>query len=383
MSAFFDIIPVQYYKSIYFIGIYFLCLLIVFRYSFSKSNLNITQTVPYSQLVAIVFTIALLLYVGFRPINGYYFVDMKMYAHTYNNIWKGDLSTVYSDNGEWLFPWIGNLCKRIGLIDREFFLFISSFYFGLMAITCWRLMRNNMFVAVLFCFISFSCFAYATNGIRNGLAASMMLLAISFFDSDNKWKYVLILLLIYISVSIHKAMTLPAICAIVAFINSRSTSYAIVFWIISIFISLVAGNYVTQFFVDLGFDDRMESYANLDDFGEVMESRSQKSGFRVDFIIYSIMPIIMVWYVTIRRNFRDTLYNIIASTYILSNSFWIMVIRSEQSNRFAYLSWFLYPIVIAYPLLRMNIWDNQDRKLAAILFLYSSFTFFMEFVYYG
>ena len=58
-----------------------------------------------------------------------------------------------------------------------------------------------------------------------------------------------------------------------------------------------------------------------------------------------------------------------------------MVIRSEQSNRFAYLSWFIYPLVIAYPLLRMNLWDDQDRKLAIILFLYSGFTFFMEFIY--
>ena len=127
----------------------------------------------------------------------------------------------------------------------------------------------------------------------------------------------------------------------------------------------------------------MEQYANIDEQGYVMESENEKAGFRLDFILYSIMPIIMVWYVTIKRNFKDLTYHIIATTYILANAFWIMVIRSEQSNRFAYLSWFLYPLVIAYPLLRMNIWEDQDRKTGLILLAYSGFTFFMQFIYYG
>jgi hypothetical protein len=59
-----------------------------------------------------------------------------------------------------------------------------------------------------------------------------------------------------------------------------------------------------------------------------------------------------------------------------------MVVRAAFSNRFAYLSWFLYPIVFTYPLFRMNIWKDQDRKTALILFAYSGFTFFMFFVYY-
>jgi hypothetical protein len=90
----------------------------------------------------------------------------------------------------------------------------------------------------------------------------------------------------------------------------------------------------------------------------------------------------MVWYVTHYRKFKDQTFNILANTYLLSNAFWIMVIRSAFSNRFAYLSWFIYPLVIVYPLLRMNIWKDQDRKTAIIFFLYSGFSFFMFFIYY-
>lgn len=383
MTAFFDIIPAAFYKSIYFIGLYALCLMMSFKYSASTNNENIVKNIPVSSFFAILLSVFVILFVGLRPISGKFFTDMSMYAHTYNNIYDGTFVGTNDERGEWLFYWIGNTCKRLGLIDREYFLLISTFYFGLMAVTCWRLMKRNMFIAILFCFISFSCFAYGVNGIRNGMAASIMLFAITFLNVERKWEIALALIIMFISLSIHKSMTLPGLCAIIAFLWIKEPKYAIFFWILSIFISAVAGNYVTEIFVNFGFDDRMEKYANLDEFGEVMDSRNVKSGFRIDFILYSIMPIIMVWYVTVKRNFKDKMYNVIASTYILVNAFWIMVIRSEQSNRFAYLSWFLYPIVIAYPLLRMNIWDNQDRKLAAILFLYSSFTFFMEFIYYG
>ena len=106
------------------------------------------------------------------------------------------------------------------------------------------------------------------------------------------------------------------------------------------------------------------------------------SGFRFDFLFYSAFPVWMIWYVTQRRKFNNPEYSVYANTYLLCNAFWILVIRASFSNRFAYLSWFLYPLVIAYPLMRMNLWKDQDRKTAIIFFFYTGFTFFMFFVYY-
>ena len=382
MTSFFDLINPLYYSTIYYIVLFGLCLMIVFKYVVSNDNSNIAKFSQSNQIAAIFFSITVIFFIGLRPIS-YVFVDMGMYAHVYNNIYDGLLGGSDDARGEWLFYWFGNVCKRVGFIDRQYFLLLAIIYFGSMVVSCWRLMRDNLFVAILFCFISFSCFSYGVNGLRNGVASSIMMLALTFLNNENKWELVFAILLMYVSYSIHKSMSLPGLCAIVSFLWIKETKYAILFWIASIFISAIAGNYVTEFFVGLGFDERMENYANLDEEGNVLASENVKSGFRIDFIIYSIMPIIMAWYVTIKRNFKDLTYNIIAITYILANSFWVMVIRSEQSNRFAYLSWFLYPLVIAYPLLRMNIWEDQDRKTALILLAYAGFTFFMNFVYYG
>lgn len=60
-----------------------------------------------------------------------------------------------------------------------------------------------------------------------------------------------------------------------------------------------------------------------------------------------------------------------------------MVIRSSFSNRFAYLSWFLYPVVIAYPLIESHVFGNrQNTAIACVLLLYVGFTLFMNLLYW-
>lgn len=380
MESLFSFVPDVLYQSIYISVIFGLCLIIAINYSFSIANEKLTAHLPLAQIGAFALTVLVILFIGFRPVSSV-FIDMSMYTHVYNNIYDG-LSAVEDTRGEWLFYAFGNFCKRIGLSDTMYILSIAVIYFSLMLVACWRLMRNNLFVAILFCLASFSCFAYGVNGLRNGMACSLVMVGVSLL-SGKLWEKILALALMLCAYFIHHSTALPCFCALAALLVVKDTKLAIYFWIASIFISMIAGNYVTDFFINIGVDERMQGYANLDEFGGVRQSENIKAGFRFDFIIYSIMPIIMVWYVTIKRNFRDLTYHIIATTYILANAFWVMVIRSEQSNRFAYLSWFIYPLVVAYPLLRMNIWEDQDRKTGLILLIYSGFTFFMNFIYYG
>ena len=102
------------------------------------------------------------------------------------------------------------------------------------------------------------------------------------------------------------------------------------------------------------------------------------TGFRWDFLLYSMMPIVLGYYVVIKRGIQDRTYTILLNTYTLANAFWVMVIRANYSNRFAYLSWFMYPIVLAYPLLRLDVWgDMQGKRLKQIMLAHIGFTWFM------
>ena len=95
-----------------------------------------------------------------------------------------------------------------------------------------------------------------------------------------------------------------------------------------------------------------------------------------------MMPILLGYYVVIKRGISNRTYLILLNTYTLANAFWVMVIRANFSNRFAYLSWFMFPIVLAYPLFKFNIWGiHQGKKASMIMLAHVAFTWFMAFVY--
>ena len=373
MSAI-NLVTPWYYSTVYYIFFLIISWMTVLYYVGSNN-----QKILYSegkspiQGVAILLTLVLIVFIGLRPVNGKFFGDMGMYSHTYLNIINNYVPIDF--NKEWLWDNLTAFCKKSGLNENEYFLVISFGYFAGMLICALELMRKNLWLALLFFFISFSCYAYGTNGIRNGLACSFALVAICLLV-EGGLKRPLAFVLMFLAMGIHRSVMLPCAAAIASTYIIKDTKWTIRFWVASIAISLVAGSMMEQFFTSLGFDDRMDQYSSAN------AEMGAGTGFRWDFLFYSVFPVIMIWYVTQHRKFYDQVFMIFANTYLLCNAFWIMVIRSSFSNRFAYLSWFLYPVVIAYPLLRMNLWKDQDRRTAIIFFFYSGFTFFMFFIYY-
>ena len=371
---FFTPISASVYSQVYTYLVMALCMLVVFQRINAEENelIYAQQSLP---LPAIVLTLLIAIPIGFRNPVGL-FGDTYFYTHTFHNVLK-DYSPI-NWSTEWLFDNWMFFFKDHGLEIQYFYLSVSLVYFGTMLVSCYKLAKNNTWIALLFCLATFSCYTYSTNGVRNGLACNLVMLGIVYL-TETDWKKYISLIFFVIAYGIHHSTALPAVAALTSAFVIREPRYAIRFWVASIFISLIMGNAIGDIFASLGFDDRMSDYFQGQQNDETMSQFSQ-TGFRFDFLLYSAMPVLMTWYVTVKRNFRDRTFNIIANTYILANAFWVMVIRAAFSNRFAYLSWFIYPLVIAYPLLRMNIWEDQDRKTAQILLAYSGFTFFMHLI---
>lgn len=366
----FNLIPAPAYAAVYNVLILGLCLATSFVISASSGQRVLHRNASMA-LFTVLLSALLIIFIGMRP-ESPVFGDSFYYAHSYG------LSSGYQDSSassEWLWENVMYFFKSHGFSVNVFFTFVDLCYFGFMLLCCWRLFPNNTWLSMLFCLASFSCYSYSMNGIRNGMACSLVLLIISLVVGTKREKIIGWVLCV-LAISIHKSTALPIASLLAAVYLVRNPKVAISFWVSSIFISLFAGNYIGDFFASLGFDDRMTNYFQGQEDNQTM-SQFSETGFRFDFLLYSAMPVLMTWYVTIKRNFEDRTFNVIAITYILANSFWIMVIRAAYSNRFAYLSWFLYPIVIAYPLLRFRLWDDQDRKTAIILLLYEGFTFTM------
>ena len=318
-------------------------------------------------LYAIVFIIL----IGFRPVH-FAFGDTVNYAKTFSNYSQiSERITTSRDSLFYLFMWG---CSQVMNVNW-FFLVVEIMYVVPIVASCWRLYKKNSGIGVVFCFSAFSFFSYSVNGIRNGVALSLVLLALTFIQGNSRDK-VVCGILSALAISIHASAALPVVCMLGAcFI--KKPKFFFNFWALAVLISLVAGNTVTNLFASLGFDERLSDYIHP----EIEEDIYTVTGFRWDFLLYSAIPILLGWYAVIKKKVMNSTYLLLLGTYILANAFWIMVIRAEFSNRFAYLSWFLYPIVLAYPLLKLKIWPKtQGRKTAVIMMAHLAFTLFMVFI---
>ena len=364
------------YTSFYVYLTSLLAIITAIKYSFSSSPFD--RIVLYRKyngyLPTIILAFGIVLFFGMATRYGIFIGDTILYEWSFRHI---DYSTTFLPifGHETMFDNLQILVYKLGGKHYSYFASLVAFiYISTIFWTSHRLMKDNIWMAMVFFVTSFSFFGYGTNGVRNGLACHLVILGICYLSDTKTIKCLFLFVFAYL---VHRSTLLPIVCSLFAILIDCKPKHAIVFWMVSIVLSLLIGNYVENFFMSFGFDDRFERYIQGQENIEQMTNVFSAVGFRWDFLLYSAAPILFIWYLTVKRNFEDKTYNIFSTVYILSNAFWILVIRASYSNRFAYLSWFLYPLIIAYPLIRFNIWDNQSRKTAIILLAYSFFSLFM------
>lgn len=337
------------------------------------SNGYTLQLKKHNFTLPLIISIIFVFWIGNRPISGAYFGDTANYAASY--ALTGKEGTVFINlHAEWLWYFLMLTSKKLGLDIHAFFTLIEAGYILSVLWAVKRFMPTNPMIGMLFVFTSLMFFSFGTNGLRNGLACHIILLAMSFFFDD---KYIIGALLCLIAFGIHRSTMLPIAGMFVGRFLIKDLRWVILFWFFSIILSLTFGNTIINFFASLGFDDRMSIY-NTSEYN----SEFSYTGFRWDFLLYSAMPILMGWYVCVKKKIKDDWFKALCITYTLCNAFWVMVNTVAFSNRFAYLSWFMYPIIIAYPLINLPIWKDQDKMTGLILLAYSSFNLFMWTVFW-
>lgn len=358
------------YNEVYYWCAFVLCALIFLRYSVSDNNKLLLQ--QNTIVPALLLSVLAILFLGLRPTH-YRFGDMVTYAAGYR---AGRISGVAIESkGEWVFAWFQQVLINLGQTEEIFFLLCAFGYIYIQYWACQKLLWENVWIAMLFILSAFEFYEFAVNGVRNGLACAIVMMAMTIaIQAKGRYLQLLLALLIaYLAFGIHKSTIIPSACAIAALYFIKNPKYALYIWVASIFVSLVAGG----FFVGL-VGDMMSGEAKYADYtGNSTEASFSRSGFRWDFLLYSAMPVLLIYYVNIKKKIRERVFDYLAVTYLLANSFWILVIRVNYTNRFAYLSWFLYPLVLAYGLIRLHIWEDQDRKIGLFLLLHAGFTLFM------
>lgn len=342
------------------------------QYYNSKGTLQ-TQR-QESALVGWGVALIIALWLGMRPISGY-FGDTTNYARAFRAFQPADF--VIDLKNEWVWESLYYITKTLGFNIHFLFTVVSLLYMATAYAAIRTLMPQKPIITLILLCGSLMFYTFGVNGLRNGLACHVTLLAFILYFKEQR---ILASVVAFLAYGIHHSVGIPLAGFICSLFIYKRPHWSIAIWGLSIVASLLLGNRLTGFIEQFSADERLQGYTNLEQGGVGYEFSSY--GFRWDFLAYSAMPIVLGYYTILKKRITDNWYSVLFSTYCLANSFWVVFIRAAFSNRFAYLSWFMYPIVVAYPLFFFNLWNDQDKKAGQIILAYIGFTAVMQFLYW-
>lgn len=323
-----------------------------------------------SPIISLLLCISAILFIGLRPLSSV-FIDMVNY-HDYYIFLEGEKVGFDFSSKDFIFSNLFALFRINNWPETYFFLVIALIYFGCMLWACYKLFPNNTLLAFLVCLAAFSTFSYGTNGIKAGASASIFLLAIAY--SDNKW---LAFLFIVLSYGFHHSIQV-VIGAFIVVSFVKEPKYYFRFWIACLILAALHATWFQEFFGSIT-DESGAGYLIINETSE----RQYLTGFRLDFIIYSCVPIVVYQLLRQKYEIKSDTYNFIINLYTFTNGIWLLCMYASFTNRIAYLSWFMLPIVLIYPFLNLNGIENNERYLNLIVIGHLAFTLFMKFVYYA
>lgn len=337
-------------------------------------NYNKTLRLNYcdNQNIALGLALFLTVFVGLRPVHPV-FADMVGYAQSYDYYskfaWALDF---YCEN--LLFDNLTTFLASSGVSKDLYFLLLAALYFIGTYIACRKLFPSNTFVAYLVFLAAFSTFSYATNGMKAGVAGALFLCGVAYKESSKLLSFVLVIA----SYGFHHSMSLCVLAYVAVFLYQKPKWY-FCFWLFCLVMSIAHVSFFQVLFMQYS-DAKGATYLDSGN----MAGWDGRTGFRADFALYSAMPVLVGYYAIYKKKILSQGYNMLLCLYLLTNGVWLLCMYAGFTNRIAYLSWFMYPMVLIYPYLQNEcIWQGRRYKVfATVISLHLCFTIFMYTIYY-
>ncbi len=362
----FSFVPIYHYADVYYFVI--MVFVIMAIYQCHSQQILRSDVAALNSSFAVFLTVAIILYIGFRPIV-VNFGDTISYARGYYSLQEEGYQYRPHFSREWLYSNLLGFCATYSTI-RMFFLIFAVIYVGALSLALRQIFGIHFYVPLLVFLSMFTFWSYGVNGIRNGVASSLFILALA-----NINRPLLAASLAYCSIGFHKSMWLIVVAAVVAWFIKNSYLY-IAGWLLSILVSFFAGMTLQSFISNIGVfqeDSRFQGYlTGSNDLGSSLSSMT----FRWDFIAFSGLGIAFGWYFIIRRKYKDEFYIWLFNMYCLANAFWIIVIRATYSNRIAQISWFILPLVMSYPTSKKRFWTDHEKYMGYAIIIMYGFNFY-------
>lgn len=371
----FSFVPLQYYTLCFDL----LVMTLVF-FSFVqcvRGNVFNPHASSVNSSMGTMVAIFIVLYMGFRNPYGP-FGDTINYLMAFKKVLADPSPYHWEWSREWLFDNLnGIIAKATG--DISIFLFICALiYVGALWLAMVRMFGEQYYIPFLVILSMFTFWSYGVNGVRNGMGASLFILAISFVD-----ELPIMFLIALMAVGVHKSIYIMIGAAAISWFYNNSRFYLGI-WILAVIASYIAGNTIQAYIPNIGFlgDDARFNYYMTTDAETFLRWEGTKImvGFRWDFLAYSAIAVFVGWYFIFKRRFQDEYYQWLYNIYLLTNAFWVLVIRSAFSNRFAQISWFIMPVVLIYPFMKKRFFPNHELMTGVAILVFYAFAFFTNVV---
>lgn len=345
-----------------YLGVLFL--LILFKTALQSAVHPLINESGHSRMVGcFILAVAAVLFFGFRPHNSY-FPDTHVYAGSFENARYTDFEA--GTEGDVLFRWLCSVCAKSGMSVEAYFCLMATLYIVPILVVIHRWFKGNEYLALLFVFASFTFYTFGGSIMRNGLACSFSLFALCLWTTETGWRKIYAFVSAIIAFNFHNSAALPLLGLFLSIFCVRKIEVAILIWVISMVVSLLIGPMLGVYVSEYVEEERLRSYTEAGLLEDHFEGFSH-SGFRWDFLIYSLSGILMIGYVGIIKKVRNRTFQIISNTYVLTNAMWIILIYSLFSDRFARLSWVLIPFIFLYPIVHFDIWRQPGRDATLII----------------
>lgn len=353
-----EIIPDYLYSTVYLLVVF---MLICFKMISPKRLIakeDPATSVIYTWVVGIFFII----FFGTRPTEGLYMADTANYVGGYEAIRFGRRFIEYNWENRSEILWT-ILLSKMAVADFSVWAWmtvVATIYIAANIFGIRRMFPNHTYVVFLSYVSFFLFYSGGINGIRNADAYSLVFWGIALYNTDVKFKYVWITILCILGYYIHTSVIILISAFVLSVFVVKKTKTALIIWFFAIFMSLVAGNYLAGFAAGMFDDRRAAGYLQT---GMILSEKTEEViRYRWDFLLFSAVPIFIGYYVTVKRKIKDKFYQILLNTYILANAVWIVFMYAAFTNRFAMLSWCIYPYVLCYPFLKLNMWPLKKQN---------------------
>ena len=283
---------------------------------------------------SIFFTLFTLIFFSFRPLC--VGADTAVYALSFESAKSYVLREFMLQSPfEHLYSLLAWSISNIGLSFSWFQFILLSVIFGCFIRYVQITKKSSTFL--LFILFSFPFFySISLNTVRSGMSYSLSILGLLLLFKKRHYASLLFLIS-----SLFHVTGLVYLVSYFIRANKLSVNKYIIFWLVSLLISLTgAQDLIITNIPDIGrVTDKLSKY-QINDSGYI-------TGFRLDFFIFSALPLFMYLYLRITKICVTIYLQYLMKVYFSLNIIYLIFLFYPYGDRFALMSWILIPFILS------------------------------------